>query len=58
MEFVLSFNQPLEEIERHQDPQHAGQALAPWKAYTGAMAAARVMRGGNRLAPPWTTAFG
>jgi len=54
MEFVLTFNQPLAEIERHEDPQLGPSALEPWKAYMGEMVAAGVMRGGNRLAPPWT----
>lgn len=54
MEYVLTFNQPLAEIERHEDPQLGPPALEPWKAYMGEMVAAGVMRGGNRLAPPWT----
>ncbi|MFW2357212.1 YciI family protein [Hydrogenophaga sp.] len=54
MQFVLTFNQPIEEIERHEDPALAAQALAPWKSYMDDMAAAGVMRGGNRLAAPWT----
>ena len=54
MEFVLTFNQPLDEIERHEDPQQGPAALEPWKAYMGELVAAGVMRGGNRLAPPWT----
>lgn len=54
MEFVLTFNQPIDQIEREQDPAHAATALAPWMAYMGELAAAGVMRGGNRLAPPWT----
>lgn len=54
MEFVLSFNQPIAETERQLDPQHAAAALEPWKAYMAEMGAAGVMRGGNRLAPPWT----
>ncbi len=54
MEFVLTFNQPVEEIERQEDPQLGPPALEPWKAYMGELVAAGVMRGGNRLAPPWT----
>jgi hypothetical protein len=54
MEYVLTFNQPLQEIERHEDPSQAPAALQPWKTYMAQMAAAGVMRGGNRLAPPWT----
>lgn len=54
MEFVLTFNQPIAEFERHQDPAQAEAAMAPWKAYMGELSAAGVMRGGNRLAPPWT----
>jgi hypothetical protein len=54
MEFVLTFNQPLAEIERQLDPEQIAAALAPWKVYMTDMASAGVMRGGNRLAPPWT----
>lgn len=54
MEFVLTFNQPLAEIERQQDPSSTAAALEPWKAYMADMAGAGVLRGGNRLAPPWT----
>jgi hypothetical protein len=54
MQFVLTFNQPLAEIERHESPAEGLAALEPWKAYMTALAAAGVMRGGNRLAPPWT----
>jgi hypothetical protein len=28
--------------------------MAPWMAYMTELSAAGVMRGGNRLAPPWT----
>ncbi len=54
MQFVLTFNQPIEELELHQDPVRGPAALEPWQAYMGELAAAGVMRGGNRLAPPWT----
>jgi hypothetical protein len=54
MQFVLSFNQPLQEIERHESPTEGAAALEPWKAYMAELGAAGVMRGGNRLAPPWT----
>jgi hypothetical protein len=54
MEYVLFFNQPTEEIERHIDATLGPALLEPWKAYMSEMAAAGVMRGGNRLAPPWT----
>jgi hypothetical protein len=54
MEYVLTFNQPLQEIERHHAPEQDPAALQPWKTYMAEMAAAGVMRGGNRLAPPWT----
>ncbi len=54
MEFVLTFIQPIDEIERDQDPTTGLAAMAPWQAYMAEMAAAGVMRGGNRLAPPWT----
>lgn len=54
MQFVLTFNQPLTEIERLEHPADGPAAMEPWMAYMGALAAAGVMRGGNRLAPPWT----
>ncbi len=54
MEYVLMFNQPVEVIEMHQDPVKGPPALAVWKTYMGELVAAGVMRGGNRLAPPWT----
>jgi hypothetical protein len=54
MQFVLTFNQPLSEIERHEHPSDGPPALEPWKVYMADLAAAGVLRGGNRLAPPWT----
>lgn len=54
MEYVLFFNQPNAEIERQLDPTTGPALLEPWKAYMGEMAAAGVMRGGNRLSAPWT----
>jgi hypothetical protein len=54
MEFVLTFNQPIQQIELYEDPVLGPPALEPWKAYMSALGAAGVMRGGNRLSPPWT----
>jgi hypothetical protein len=54
MQFVLTFNQPVEELERHLDPVAGPPALEPWKAYMNDLSSAGVMRGGNRLSPPWT----
>jgi hypothetical protein len=54
MQYALFFNQPVDELERHEDPATAAASMAPWKAYMDDMVAAGVMRGGNRLAPPWT----
>jgi hypothetical protein len=54
MQFVLTFNQPIAEIERHEHPAEGPSAMEPWKAYMAALSQAGVMRGGNRLAPPWT----
>ncbi|WP_206930823.1 YciI family protein [Roseococcus thiosulfatophilus] len=54
MQFVLMFNQPTEVLERQEDPVLGPPALEPWKAYMDAMVGAGIMRGGNRLAPPWT----
>lgn len=49
MEFVLTFQQPLEIVERDKDPVTGPPALLAWKQYMEAMGAAGVMRGGNRL---------
>jgi hypothetical protein len=54
MQFVLTFNQPSTEVDRHEDAALAPALMEPWKAYMAALSAAGVMRGGNRLAPPWT----
>jgi hypothetical protein len=54
MQYVLTFNQPASEIERQQHPVNGPPALEAWKAYMTDLAAAGVMRGGQRLAPPWT----
>ncbi len=54
MEYVLTFNQPTDVIEMHEDPVRGPPSLAPWKAYMDELVAAGVMRGGNRLSPPWT----
>jgi hypothetical protein len=54
MEFVLTFNQPIQEIERQESTDQGPTALQPWKAYMAELAAAGVIRSGNRLAPPWT----
>jgi hypothetical protein len=54
MQYALFFNQPVEELERHEDSTLGPKAMEPWKAYMNDMVAAGVMRGGNRLAPPWT----
>lgn len=54
MEFLLAFNQPTEVYELHADPVRGPQALQAWKHYMDAVAAAGVMRGGQRLAPPST----
>jgi hypothetical protein len=54
MQFVLTFHQPIAEIERHEHATEGPPAMEPWKAYMTALSNAGVMRGGNRLAPPWT----
>jgi hypothetical protein len=54
MEYVLTFNQPMAELEMHADPAQGPVAMAPWMSYMTELSAAGVMRGGNRLAPPWT----
>ena len=51
MEFVLTFQQSAAVYERNMDPVHGPAALLPWKQYMDAVAAAGVMRGGNRLDP-------
>jgi hypothetical protein len=54
MEFVLTFQQPVAQLELHEDPVRGPVALEAWKHYMDALGAAGVMRGGARLAPPWT----
>ena len=54
MEFMLSFNQPAEVYEEQNDPVNGPKSIQSWMQYMGAMSAAGVMRGGNRLAPPHT----
>jgi hypothetical protein len=54
MQYALIFNQTAEDIERNEDPVTGPETLKPWMAYMGELAAAGVMRGGNRLAAPWT----
>ena len=54
MQFVLTFNQPLAHTERIEDPAQGPALLAPWMTYMKQMQDAGVMRGGERLAPPWT----
>ena len=54
MEYLLTFNQPSEEFERLDNAESGPAAMAPWKAYMADMSAAGVLRGGNRLSPPWT----
>lgn len=51
MEFVLTFNQPAAVHEANLDPVTGPPAMMAWKAYMDEMAAAGVMRGGNRLLP-------
>ena len=54
MEFMLTFSEPAETVERYGDPATAAAAMAPWMAYMGEMAGAGVLRGGNQLKPAWT----
>jgi hypothetical protein len=49
MEFVLTFHQSPAVYELHADPVKGPAALEAWKHYMQAVAAAGVMRGGNRL---------
>ncbi len=51
MEYMLTFNQTQQTLETHEQQP---ATLAPWMAYMQQMQQAGVMRGGNRLAPPWT----
>jgi hypothetical protein len=55
MEFVLTFNQPAAVHESNMDPVTGPPAMMAWKAYMDEMAAAGVMRGGNRLSPQSAT---
>ena len=54
MEYVLIFNQPIEVTEMQEDPVKGPASMEAWRAYMGELSAAGVMRGGNRLQPPWT----
>jgi hypothetical protein len=54
MQFVLTFNQPLAHLERLENGAEAQALMEPWKAYLAQLAEAGVVRGGQRLAPPWT----
>ncbi|MEO5690364.1 MAG: YciI family protein [Burkholderiaceae bacterium] len=49
MEFVLTFHQPAEIFEINADPVRGIPGMQAWKLYMEAMAAASVLRGGNRL---------
>ena len=49
MEFVLTFQQPIDVYQMHADPVKGPPALQAWKLYMDAMAMAGVMRGGNKL---------
>ena len=49
MEFVLTFHQPAEVFQVNLDPVKGASAMQAWKLYMEAMAAAGVLRGGNRL---------
>jgi hypothetical protein len=49
MEFVLTFQQPQAAYELNADPLQGPPALHAWQLYMEAMAAAGIMRGGNRL---------
>jgi hypothetical protein len=54
MQYLLTFNQPNSVVELHEHPTDGPPALLEWRAYMDELVAAGVMRGGNRLAPPWT----
>lgn len=54
MEYMLTFQEPADQVERYQHDETRTAAMAPWIAYMGEMGAAGVMRGGNQLEPAWT----
>lgn len=54
MEYALIFAQPVTQFEILADPQKQEAALEPWKIYLAELAEAGIVRGGSRLAPPWT----
>lgn len=54
MQYVLTFNLPASELEQPDGPPQSSALMQPWKAYMSEMQEAGVLRGGNRLQPPWT----
>jgi hypothetical protein len=51
MEFMLTFHSPAQTHERYADPVVGPQMMMAWRHYMDAVAAAGVMRAGNRLVP-------
>jgi hypothetical protein len=54
MEYALIFAQPVSQFEAMADPEKGPAALEPWKVFLAELAEAGIVRGGSRLAPPWT----
>ena len=54
MEFMLLYQQPIEEFDARTDPVAAPVILGAWGAYMSAMGGAGIMRGGSALQPPHT----
>jgi len=49
MEYVLTFNQPLDVYDYNTNPETAPIGMKPWQLYMQAMMAAGIMRAGQRL---------
>lgn len=54
MEYMMLFNQPASELERTQDDPASADYWESWRAYMVALHAAKVIKGGNALQPPYT----
>lgn len=49
MEFILTFNQPLDVYETNADPVKGKVPLEAWRLYMNAMGSAGILRGAKRL---------
>jgi hypothetical protein len=54
MQYMLMFNEPIEEFAKREDPSHAGAYWGAWNAYCAEASKAGIMVGGNGLQVPDT----